>query len=503
MNNNNMLSMQMQCISDIIFHFKWPKVTVLYEQTNTFSSVDLGIITQFSDSLKKSTNSVIDHHLGFPPIFSLNEPEQCIQQELKKLKKNSTRVFVILQASLEFAKVLFKKANEEGMMKQGYVWIISDDLASSLESMEPSHIENMQGVIGIKTHFSEENTKPHKDFRLKFLRKFITEYSDDHIFSPSKYAFKAYDAIGVLGKAMEISKLNISSRELTHQILSSDFEGLSGRLRFKNGFLSQKIVFSIVNVICKKSYREVSKWEEKDGFFEDSGEGLNKVFWPGGEQETPLGYSVKKQLKIAVPKGACEQIVKVSFDKEKNKTSFSGFSVRVFEAAVSKLGYHLGYDLFQFNGTYSDMVKAVNNKLYHAAIGDITILANRYDMVDFSLPYVETSIVMIVPATSGISKERFAVMKAFKLQTWLVMATMNIFTAAVIYLNENINGNPDFAKDSSSQHIGAVFWLSITIYTLSQSKHCASSKLNKTTLGWLKYIYLIVIYHVYLDYYFL
>ncbi|GAA0154253.1 hypothetical protein LIER_37837 [Lithospermum erythrorhizon] len=80
MNNNNTLTMQMQCLSDIISHFKWPKVTALYEQTNSFSSMDLGIITQFSDSLKDSSNSIIDHHLGFPPIFSLNESELFIEK---------------------------------------------------------------------------------------------------------------------------------------------------------------------------------------------------------------------------------------------------------------------------------------------------------------------------------------------------------------------------------------------------------------------------------------
>ncbi|GAA0154255.1 hypothetical protein LIER_37838 [Lithospermum erythrorhizon] len=96
MNNNNTLTMQMQCLSDIISHFKWPKVTALYEQTNSFSSMDLGIITQFSDSLKDSSNSIIDHHL-----------------------------------------------------------------ASLLESMEPSLIKNMQGVIGFKTQVFQENNKSH------------------------------------------------------------------------------------------------------------------------------------------------------------------------------------------------------------------------------------------------------------------------------------------------------------------------------------------------------
>ncbi|KAG9147119.1 hypothetical protein Leryth_005354 [Lithospermum erythrorhizon] len=187
---------------------------------------------------------------------------------------------------------------------------------------------------------------------------------EDYIISPSKYAFRAYDAIWILGKAMQSSKGSIiSSRELIHQMLSSEPEGLSGRLRFKNGFLSQKIVFSIVNVI-RQSYRELTQWEQKGRFFEDSREGMNKVFWPGGQQEVPLGYNSEKQLMIAVPLGACEQIVKVSFHQNMNETSFPGISIEVFEAAVKKLPYQLNYKLFPFGDSYDNLMKAVQNEVH-------------------------------------------------------------------------------------------------------------------------------------------
>lgn len=51
------------------------------------------------------------------------------------------------------------------------------------------------------------------------------------------------------------------------------------------------------------------------------------------------------------------------YDQEGHKTSFSGFSIALFEGAVKLLPYHLPYILIPFVGTYDEMVVAVYNKV--------------------------------------------------------------------------------------------------------------------------------------------
>ncbi|KAM3304904.1 hypothetical protein P3S67_011770 [Capsicum chacoense] len=86
-----------------------------------------------------------------------------------------------------------------------------------------------------------------------------------------------------------------NSSELVKNILLSDFEGLSGKVIFKNGMLYQRPTFRINNVIGK-SYREVSFWSPEFGFSEDLveynwvklkignglGGALESIWWPGG-----------------------------------------------------------------------------------------------------------------------------------------------------------------------------------------------------------------------------
>jgi hypothetical protein len=49
---------------------------------------------------------------------------------------------------------LFEKANQMGMMEKGYVWIVTDEIASLLDSVDSSITYNMQGVLGLKTILS-------------------------------------------------------------------------------------------------------------------------------------------------------------------------------------------------------------------------------------------------------------------------------------------------------------------------------------------------------------
>nr|XP_009796675.1 PREDICTED: glutamate receptor 2.9-like isoform X2 [Nicotiana sylvestris] len=442
---------QMQCIAALIGHFKWRKVIALYESTNSFSNMDSGLITHFSDSLKV-VGSTVEYHLAFPPLLSLSNSKSFTKEELEKLKTKNVKVFVVVQCSLDFGLVLFEMATEMGMMGKDYVWIISDNMASFFDSVEPSVLLNMQGVIGFKSNV-DDKSESFKQFNAKFRRKYRSEYPEEEEGnpSPSFYALKAYDATWATAKAMQKLTKNNSS-ELVKTILSSDFEGLSGKVSFKNGVIFQKPIFKIINVIGK-SYREVSFWSPEFGFFNDLveyngmklkignglGGDLESILWPGGQQKVPKGWTIgglEKPLKIGVPaKGAFNQFVTVNFNQERNETIIGGFSVHVFEAVVRQLPYYLPYVLVPFYGTYDEMVVGVSNK-------------------------------------------------AFKLKLWILLAVMSMSTGVVIWLNEYVNNNPDFSG-SFPQLIGSMLWFSVTVLSFSQRESIRSNLSRLVLTTWL------------------
>ncbi|KAL2318552.1 hypothetical protein Fmac_032428 [Flemingia macrophylla] len=462
------VTLHMHCISSIIHHFHWRKVTPIYEHNNFYTSHSQ-ILTTLSYSLRL-VNAEIDHHVAFPSISSLPNPAKSIEQELMRLKSMSNRVFLLVQSSLEFATLLFEKAKQMGMMERGFVWIITDDVATHLDSLDSSVIFNMQGVIGCKTNFVE-TSQTFKRFKFMFRRKFGLEYPQEENYQPSIFALRAYDVVWIIAHALKKSQGNNFS--LSENILHSDHEGLSGKIRFKDRMLFDQPTFQIVNVVGK-SYKELAHWSLRFGFSENlvqhektttSGgsarELLGSVDWPGGLKTVPKGWVYNstegRRLKIGVPSiDPCPQFVNVSYDKRLNETQFTGFSIDVFESVVKHLPYDLPFDFEPFNGSYDQIVEQVNRKYFDAAVGDIQVVEHRYAFAEFSHPYVESGIAMVVKVKPDRSKETWMFMDAFTKEMWLLMGAMHLFIAFVIWFIEGEN-------NSELKSFGAILWFSVTI----------------------------------------
>jgi ionotropic glutamate receptor len=68
-------------------------------------------------------------------------------------------------------------------------------------------------------------------------------------------------------------------------------------------------------------------------------------------------------------------------------------------------------------------------KSYDAVIGDITLLADRMQYVDFTLPFAESGLSMIVPVKPEGSAWMF--MKPFTLGMWGATGAILIYTMSV------------------------------------------------------------------------
>ncbi|KAB5526690.1 hypothetical protein DKX38_020537 [Salix brachista] len=494
---SNHITLHMQCLADIVGHFKWRKVTALYEHKNGFSAYS-GIVTLLSDMLK-AVNSEISDHSDLSSLSSVLNPEITIEQELIKLRSKSNRVFIVLVSSLELAILLFEKANQMRMMEKDYVWIVTDEIASLLDSVDSSVVKNMQGVIGFKTNFARTGDT-FKRFKSRFRNKYGSKYPEEEEYSnPSIFALRAYDATWVIARAMEKSQGKITSEELSGNILSSIFEGLSGTVRFENNVLWQSPSFQIINVVGK-SYRVMAVWSPKSGFSQSeekhNGATANSslknwgpVYWPGGMPSTnPRGWAISdadSPLKIGVPAmGAFNQFVRVTFDQTRNETSVTGFTINVFEAVVKRLPYNLPYVLVPFYGTYDEMVEQVYLNGLDAAVGDTEIMADRFQYVDFSQPYVDSGLVMVVTQKAETSHATW-MLKTFTKKLWLLMIAMHVFIGLLVWLIERGN-NTEF------EGIGTMLWFSVTIIFFAQRQPLTSNLSRLVLTPWLFVILIVV-----------
>ncbi|XP_022941279.1 glutamate receptor 2.8-like isoform X3 [Cucurbita moschata] len=391
---------QMKAIAAIIGSWDWHLVNVIYEEGD-FSTVD---IFPYLEHALKDVGAEISEFVGLPHFDS-----NLLSTELERLRRGPSRVFVV-HMSFKLALHLFHTAKDMEMMGNGYVWITTDSFTSLAHSLNASTSSSLQGVIGVKSYFPEINPLFH-NFYIQFCRRFRLEHSDEYNHEPSIFAVQAYDATRTAAMAMS------ETRETGHHLLESikltDFQGLGGKVQFKDRKLAPANTFQIVNVVGR-SYRDLGFWSDELGFARELGGNssanlsmkyLGQVFWPGGSTDTPRGWAVPtdaNELRIGVPTSPMfKQYVNVEGDQTGNNLSVNGLAIDLFKATLDHLHFPLLHKFFAYNGTYDDLVKKIYLKEFDAAVGDIAIVSTRYEHAEFTHPYTEAGLVMIVPTTKN------------------------------------------------------------------------------------------------------
>lgn len=483
---NTNINEQIRCIAAIVHSFNWHRVIPIYE--SDMYGGDSGLFAALMEALQ-SFGVDIEYHLVLPPFSSLSDENKFIREEVAKLLCKQSRVFIVLQASVSMAIDLFKEAKQMGLVGKDSIWIMTEGITSLLDSVDTSVISSMEGALGIKTYISEDNG-PFVQFRKQFRNLFRSEYPEEDNSDVGIYALRAHDSIVFLTRAIhELSSGNNTSKALLETILKGNFTGLTGDVHFNNGELPQASKFRIVNVVGKR-YKELGFWSAKFGFSSslvskesadkligDSMEILSDiVYWPGDLKRTPKGWSMPteaKPMKFAVPgETSFEKFVKVEWSKSSKEINYSGFCIDVFFEVLKLLekSYSLPYEFIPYNGTYDDLVDLVADKTFDAVIGDVTILANRSKYVDFTQPFAESGLTMIVPVKLQAEKA-WIFLKPFSKGMWGMTAAILVYTVVIVWLLER-QSNPEFDGPWHYQLSTALWFTSSSLFFAQREQIC-------------------------------
>ncbi|CAN1327313.1 Glutamate receptor 2.7 [Linum perenne] len=298
--------------------------------------------------------------------------------------------------------------------------------------------------------------------------RFRSEFPEEDNLVPGIHALRAYDGIRAIADAVEREEVN---KTLTEKLLSSNFTGLSGELCFSN---CRNPMLRVVNVLGKK-YRELDFWRPELGIFTNTavanaseigdkigGKLSGTVIWPA------------KPMKIVIPK-------RTSFEKfvswPDGKKSPEGFCISLFDKILRLIDYALPHEFICYDESYDDLIQGVYNQviIYHsicsslnlclaiplfhqqtfdAAVGDLTILAERYQYVDFTQPFTESGLSTIVRSSPDDSPWMFT--KPFDFQMWTMCLALLLYTIVVVWFMEH-NSNPEFQGPWNAQ-LGTALW---------------------------------------------
>ncbi|KAJ8758661.1 hypothetical protein K2173_000382 [Erythroxylum novogranatense] len=506
-------SLRMKAISAIVKAFRWREVVPVYVD-NEFGG---GIIPFSTDALQ-----AVDVRVPYRSVVSPTATED--ELELYKLRTMQTRVF-ILHMSPPLGSRLFIKADKVGMMGPGYVWIITDGLADFWSFMNSSVVDSMQGVLGVKPYVPK--TKELKSFRNRFKRKFMQDNPDIVDADLNVYGLWAYDAITALAMAVEkagttnlgFQKPNVSSNStdlenfgvslsglnLLQALSDTNFKGLSGNFSFVNGQLKPS-PYEVINVNGDAA-RGIGFWTAENGLirklytpinsttstYSTSNSSLAPIIWPGEATFIPKGWEIPtngKRLRIGVPvKSDFPEFVRVRKDPTTKSFIVEGYSIDVFEAVVKLLPYALPFDYFPFGlpdgrsaGTYNDLVYQVYLANYDAVVGDTTIRLNRSNYVDFTLPYTESGVSMIVPVKDNKNKNAWIFLKPLTWDLWFVWLCFFVFIGFVVWVLEH-RINEEFRGPLFFQ-VGTSFWFSFSTMVFAHRERLVSNLARFVIVIW-------------------
>ncbi|KAL1538007.1 glutamate receptor 2.8-like isoform X2 [Salvia divinorum] len=502
-------SSQVKAIAAIVKKFGWREVVFVYEDS-TYGS---GLVSYLTVDLLKS-NAVVSQQ----SVISSDATEDQIRQELSKLMKMRTRVFMVHMLP-GLASRFFKVAKAAGMMGKGYVWLIADVLTSLLDSMEPQTMEAMQGVLGVKAYIPESVKLI--NFEKRWRKRFHMENPEMDRTELNIFGLWAYDSITVLAEAIE--RAGVTSPQFNRSVDGAnltDFEaigtslagpslvgwirnhtsrGLSGDFNISNGQL-QPSAFKIVNVNGGKEIsigfwtqqcgisRELKPYDRQDNCSTDK-ENLDPIVWPGKENIVPKGWEISvngEKFRVGVPaKIGFNEFLEVEKNEETGVVHAKGFSIDVFEKVWENIPYNLPIEYVSLGreyGSYDEIIQNLHEKDLDAFVGDATVTASRTEYADFTFPYSESGIAIVVPIKPNGRKNAWIFMKPLTTGLWLTVGAFFVYTGFVIWVLEH-RVNKAF-RGPPNQQVGMIFWFSFSTLVFAQREKVMSNLTRFVVIVW-------------------
>ncbi|KAD6794514.1 hypothetical protein E3N88_05410 [Mikania micrantha] len=456
-------STQMNAVAAVLHSWNIRQVTLIYE-TSHLASASAAIISYLSQAFHQ-TGGELTH------IVPLVSGLHSLSEELEVLKRQHHKVFVI-HTSLELGINLFRTAKMMDMTGDGYLWIATNGITDLFHSVNPGKLSSLDCILGVKTYFAE-NTPEFLNFRKRFRQKFRSDYPEEDEDEPGIFAVQGYNTV------RSLEQISLENSDHLRKIPATTVE---------------------VVYVMGKGYQSVY-WTEGLGFSEtveddnngaitytDSIDNIKQAIFPvqpwyAYRRRRNLAESSGNRMRVGVPGHSLfKQFVNVEFDPKKKQDVFNGFVIAVFDEMMKEL--KLPYDYFAYTGSYDELMKQIPAERFDAIAGDVTIMSSRHDYVDFTQPYTESGLEMIVPVRSRLSNQPWLFLKPYTAKMWWFIAAITLYNGFIIWLIER--NHCEHLRGSVINQIGIIIWLaSTTLFTLRGWDKLHSNLSRMAVIVWL------------------
>ncbi|XP_015266207.1 PREDICTED: glutamate receptor ionotropic, NMDA 2C [Gekko japonicus] len=457
------IEQQIQVIFKVLEEYDWSSfvvITSLYPGYNVF----LDVIQSFTDA------SYFGWEMHEPLTFEMTQDGS--DTRMQRLLRQIDAQVMIVYCSREEAEYLFQVAEQVGLIGPGYVWIVPSLTVGSMDVPPDSF---PIGLISVVT----ENWK-------MSLRQKVQDGVAIIALGAESY-FKTYGYLPMVGRDCKTPPSAPTNNTFYRHLLNVTWEQRD--FSFNEGGYLIRPTMVVISLNRHRLWKMVGKWEK--GIIQ-----MNYPVWPRyGSFLQPMADN--RHLTVATLEerpfviventdpntGVCirntvpcrkqTNYTESGDDPPYTKLCCKGFCIDILKKLAKTVKF--SYDLYLVtngkhgkivDGFWNGMIGEVYYKRADMAIGSLTINEERSQIVDFSVPFVETGISVMVARSNGtVSPSAF--LEPYSPAVWVMMFVMCLTVVAItvfmfeyfspVGYNQNLtsgkkSGGPSFT-------IGKSVWL--------------------------------------------
>uniref|UniRef100_A0A8C9RJN5 Glutamate receptor n=1 Tax=Scleropages formosus TaxID=113540 RepID=A0A8C9RJN5_SCLFO len=358
--------------------------------------------------------------------MSVDDGDSKIQNQLKKLQSP----VILLYCTKEEATTIFAVAHSVGLTGYGYTWIVPSLVTGDSDNVP---VEFPKGLISV----SYDEWDYSLEARVRDGVAIIAMATSTMMLDRGPHTLLKSDLFGIF-------LLSLFPRYL----MNVTFEGRN--LSFSEDGYQMHPKLVIILLDKDRQWDRVGKWE--NGTLTMKYHVWPRFeLYPGAEEreDDHLSIVTLEEAPFVIVEdvdplsGTC---MRNTVPCRNNQTRDSGiyikrcckgFCIDILKKIAKSVKFT--YDLYlvtngkhgkKVNGTWNGMVGEVVVKNAHMAVGSLTINEERSEVIDFSVPFIETGISVMVSRSNGtVSPSAF--LEPFSADVWVMMFVMLLLVSAV------------------------------------------------------------------------
>ncbi|KAG7460020.1 hypothetical protein MATL_G00216820 [Megalops atlanticus] len=371
--------------------------------------------------------------------MSLDDGDSKIQNQLKKLQSP----VILLYSTKEEATTIFQVAHSVGLTGYGYTWIVPSLVTGDADNVPA---EFPTGLISV----SYDEWDYGLEARVRDGVAVIAMATSTMMLDRGPHTLLKSECHGAPDKKGPSAG---NPNEVLRYLMNVTFEGRN--LSFSEDGYQMHPKLVIILLDKERKWDRVGKWE-------NGSLSMKYHVWPRFELYSDAESRDDDHLSIVTLEeapfvivedvdplsGTCmrntvpcrKQLKMLNQSRESGvyiKRCCKGFCIDILKKIAKSVKFT--YDLYlvtngkhgkKINGTWNGMVGEVVLKNAHMAVGSLTINEERSEVIDFSVPFIETGISVMVSRSNGtVSPSAF--LEPFSADVWVMMFVMLLLVSAV------------------------------------------------------------------------